>query len=189
MAIFDNLVGGADITPIEEAIESKGIEVPDGATAEEVASLISDNLFIKTDQQIPIMTSNTAPRGVVSASSNYNSDLQPYKAVNSDYQTGWSSASGSTAWWKYEFPLGIIPKSAYLYNNLGGATTTVVIQGSNNNANWDDLCSPFSFAKQQHYRPTINNPQNKKYKYIRVHFTMPSSSGNANLSVFQICDF
>lgn len=51
MAVYDNLGGGEDITAITEAIESKGVIIPTGASAEEVAALIANNLFVPPKTQ------------------------------------------------------------------------------------------------------------------------------------------
>lgn len=63
---------------------------------------------LKSHNLIPIMTTNTAPRGTASCSSNFQSSdvigaqSDAYKAFNGDTSTGWASAYTYT--WEYSAP-------------------------------------------------------------------------------------
>jgi hypothetical protein len=61
---------------------------------------------------VPVMTSNTAPYGVASASSEANSNYYAFHAVNGVSTVIWGSSQtpGKDAWWKYQFPTKICPK-------------------------------------------------------------------------------
>lgn len=62
MAVFDNLGGGEDISAIIDAIEGMGVEVPEGASSEDVAELISEKLYVP-----PLTESGTVAFGTVYA--------------------------------------------------------------------------------------------------------------------------
>lgn len=51
---------------------------------------------------IPIMTSNTAPSGVASASSEYDASFAAWRAFNKA-ASGWSNTSGTSGWLAYEY--------------------------------------------------------------------------------------
>lgn len=58
-----------------------------------------------TGDLIPDMTSNTAPKGTVSASTEYNASYAAWKAVDDSNSTMWlaKTADSPDAWWQYEF--------------------------------------------------------------------------------------
>ena len=87
---------------------------------------------------VPIMTSNTAPYGVASASSEY----ATYKAWKPFANSEWiSDASGADQWIGYEFTSDVVVKMAYILNrqstnNQGIRTYKIQYLDSSNN--WSD---------------------------------------------------
>ena len=64
----------------------------------------SSRLVLVDSDAIPLMTSNTTPSGVASASSVFDVD-QPFRAMDNNNETHWQSASQGAPWWiQYEFP-------------------------------------------------------------------------------------
>ena len=95
---------------------------------------------------VPVMTSNTAPSGVVSASSNY-PDYEPYKAFRrSNVTGGWMTSSGNTvnAYIQYQFLEPKVIGRIVVYNMADADTDDIacrkfVLQGSNNGTSFSDL--------------------------------------------------
>lgn len=125
---------------------------------------------------IPIMTSNTAPSGVASASSVYQS-LPQYAAwkamnhTNADESDCWVShddaSSGSPQWLQYQFTSGqTINKYTITTRNRSSGISSPKdwkLQGSNNGSDWTDL------DIQTGQFPT--NPQNTKVEYTFTNTT------------------
>ena len=68
----------------------------------------------ETAVSIPKMTSNTAPSGTASASSEYNTNSKAWKAFDGNVSTQWASAYGTTsmtgtAWLQYDFGYAVRP--------------------------------------------------------------------------------
>ena len=134
--------------------------------------------------QVPIMTSNTTPYGVASASS-ANSGYEAYKAFDGVMGTSdgnrWSSvASDTNKWLQYQFisstkiaQIVIYPRHAMTYN--------FVVKGSNDGSTFDDLTTVEIIgdgAVDYNKKFTIDIPENKQatYSYYRLSFNMPSGT-------------
>lgn len=128
---------------------------------------------------IPTMTSNTAPSGVASASSEYGTGYEAYRAFNgqdssaSNYWT--TSAGNTTGWLKYQFPVakivrgyGIVPYNVDVSYSPG----TWTFEGSNNNTDWTVLDTRTNvggwFASTQQYFSISNTAA---YTYYRINVT------------------
>jgi hypothetical protein len=93
---------------------------------------------------VPVMTSNNAPRGVAKASSEYSSAYSAYRAFNGvEVETGWATKNGMVQWLSYSFP---VPKIIRHYSIRSrsdlagvGAPTDWILQGSNDELTWVDL--------------------------------------------------
>jgi hypothetical protein len=78
-------------------------------TALEIVSgdSIAWNIFINgtglTTKEVPTMTSNTAPEGVASASSIYDSTCDAFKAFDKDTSTFWYAGGTAPQWIQYQF--------------------------------------------------------------------------------------
>jgi SPRY domain/F5/8 type C domain len=89
---------------------------------------------------IPVMTSNTTPRGEVSASSVYSSNYawKAFDRVNTD--GGWLSDGTTNQWLAYKFDEPkVISKYTIEFTaslNIGTAPKTWTFEGSNDGANW-----------------------------------------------------
>jgi hypothetical protein len=66
--------------------------------------LIQGLPFAVNPSAIPVMTSNTTPTGIASASSIYDATATTYKAFDGDISSKWSTAQGQlTGWLAYDF--------------------------------------------------------------------------------------
>ena len=131
--------------------------------------------------KVPNMTSNTAPSGVVSASSVYQSgsDFPAWKAFNSTEAKGYvPNASDSTPWIQYDFGSSVQVNRVYT-KGLGGSATTVIytakLKGSRDNfvSDTHDIASSITveyngYGTAPHY---FNIPNVSGYRYIRLAFT------------------
>ncbi|MFB4327345.1 discoidin domain-containing protein [Paenibacillus sp. CR_12] len=98
---------------------------------------------VSTVNAIPKMTSNTAPSGIVSASSFNASGQDPWKAFDSIANTNWRSKNGDPLpqWLSYEFTSPIIISA---YKVTVGSTFSYTpkswtFEGSNDGSNWTVL--------------------------------------------------
>lgn len=128
--------------------------------------------------KIPVMTSATAPSGVVSASS-YTTTYVPYLAFNGDFSTGssnngWCPGNSPTfgnAYVQYQFATaGIIPKKMkeMYINRYNQYDYTLKLQGSNtgNSNDWTNLDAGNKLNYNQQVITTLPNI-NTGYKYLR----------------------
>lgn len=82
---------------------------------------------------VPTMTSNTAPYGEASASSEYSGGAYPaWKAFDGDRtKNGWFPSSNTDQWISYQFTRGIVPKMMTAVTR-GGSFSNVILHGGNN---------------------------------------------------------
>lgn len=133
---------------------------------------------------IPAMTSNTAPSGEASASSNYTSN-PAYMAFdkNLNGSTGaWLSAAGTTTGWiQYKFPYKIIIAKYEIYpqlNLVNRAPKSWTFQGSDDGASWEVLDTQTNiagWASNVAKEFTIRNPKEKQYYRLNI----SANSGDA----------
>ena len=116
-----------------------GTEDPTGVF--EIAGQVS----VSATNAIPTMTSNTAPSGIASADSFFNSDYSAWKAMdksNTDY-FGWLTGGTFPHWLQYTFTSGkTITSYSVTSRNYPGwmvSPTAWKLQGSNNGSSWTDL--------------------------------------------------
>ena len=144
------------------------------ASTDAVDYLVRCNEFITASGQIPVMTSNTAPSGVVSASSEYSAAYGAYKAFNGDDSSnGWASSS-NPSWVQYQFADdGIIAKKVKLYHHYSGATGINLVWnvlGSNNGTDFETLATNLTIVNgDTEYLFSLDN--NTRYKYYKFECT------------------
>lgn len=135
---------------------------------------------------IPAMTSNTAPKGVASASSVYSSSYPAWKAFDGrDVSDGWAS-SGTTfpQWLKYDFGE---PETVGKYTIRGRNSTNAddlrqtikdwEFQGSNDDVNWTTLDKRVGEANWNRSEKREYEFKNTTaYRYYRVFITAHNGS-------------
>ena len=134
--------------------------------------------------KVPTMTSNTTPSGYVASSNNYLSGFDPYKAFNgvvgsaTDSNRWASKANESDAYLVIKFNSQIILKlinilPALSANGETPQTYTFVLEGSNDNSNYDILLTKQIQNTQgaQYNKIIIENPDNTPYLYYRYRIT------------------
>ena len=93
---------------------------------------------------VPVMTSNTAPYGTVSANSVYSSVSAAWQAFGSDTTKGWLTQVYDNASISYNFTNPVCVRKVRLCNYAYDSTTdsrlkNFKVQGSNNNSTWVDI--------------------------------------------------
>jgi len=145
---------------------------------------------------IPLMTSNSAPAGVASASSELaGGGYEAYCAMNpaGGNARGWlNNGGGSPSWIGYQFPSPVVIRTYSLrpwwFNVFPGRTPkTWKFQGSNDNLTWADLDSQtnYSFANSTNVITfTIASPGS--YQYYRLYVTANNGDAYTGLGVIQM---
>lgn len=139
---------------------------------------------------VPIMTSNTAPYGVASASSEL-SGRPAYRAFDGVYDnttnhiwTANSVGAENIVWIQYHFSSAICVKKMDFVSNNPDRFSSIRLKGSNDGTNWspitDDLTLPSSSGERKSY--IINN--GNAYSYYRLECVQPGVSGNIAILQF-----
>lgn len=121
---------------------------------------------------VPTMTSNTNPYGTITTGYTLTS-YEPYKAFNSDNCGGIFGVSGTSNYVSYDFEFSVIICKIMIkiVNTSQGKpfTTSVVLQGSNDNSIWTDLktinASDLALNTDAQYFTVTNKD---KYRYYRL---------------------
>lgn len=135
---------------------------------------------------IPVMTSNTAPSGVASSSSTYNSVFSAWKAFNGSNlnpsSDAWASATGvkTDQWLMYEFP-----KPVYIFEMSYGyqfglnkrAPKEYRIECSNDGSNWE---TAYKGGNTLSSPQTVVNPivHAGRFKYWRMYMVSVVDTGD-----------
>jgi hypothetical protein len=142
------------------------------------------------DNAIPVVTSNTAPSGVASASSINSTSFDAYQAFNGiqDERYAWASNS-PVSWLQYQFPqkkiiykYSLSMRTNSTYYATGEPPKTWTFEGSNDGANWtilDTQTNNTTLARGVIEEYRISN--SKAYTYYRVNIS--ANQGNATITV------
>lgn len=124
---------------------------------------------------IPTMTSNTAPKGVASASSIYNSGSDAFHAFDGNTSATWSSlnSDNNSPYVAYAFPSPVVVKSIQYYNvgsgNASSYGSKFKFQASNDGNTWVDVSDVITQTAGSRVSGTINLDSNKTaYTNYRV---------------------
>lgn len=135
--------------------------------------------------EVPTMTSNTTPSGVVSAGTDYDTN-GAYKAFDGDDSTYWrgntSTAQGATAtdYIQYKFASPTIARSALIKNSVSGSTvnlTSVTVSASNDGSTFTSLYSDAISMPSTEKRVSFEN--DTAYSYYRVSLSVKNVSGSS----------
>jgi len=145
--------------------------------------------------QIPTMTSNTAPSGTASADSVLNSDYAAWKAMdksNIDYYCWLSAASSFPHWLQYQFTSGkIITYYSITSRNYDTtySPTDWKLQGSNNGSSWTDLDTQTSQSFSQNQKKTYSFSNSTSYTYYRLYITVGSNSSYVAIGEWELITY
>jgi len=138
--------------------------------------------YTSGSDQTPTMTSNTAPSGTVSGSSNNGSTYDKYKALDKNSTTQWM-ATAFPCWLKYDFGYAV---RVYTYTIDSRARTdlapkTWTIEGSNDDSSWttlDTQSNITSWGSINSY--SIASPAS--YRYYRISITAGISASYCTIA-------
>jgi hypothetical protein len=128
------------------------------------------------------MTSATAPYGSVFYGGDTDlSNGSAYKAFDGNDTkkasvNTWQYTTKAPCWIGYEFLTSVVAKEAVIYIGNPAAVSawvsdsTSVIQGSTDNATWNDLCSAQTSSDYATKKIISINPNAASYKYYRCYF-------------------
>lgn len=176
-----------DISALQEIIDNSSLLtfVTGNSYATEVLKFVEN----------PDMTSNTAPSGTASASSEYNNTARKAwgafdKSTSSN--VWWSSASNTSVQWvKYDFGYELIPYKLSVapqrVASSGSVVGDCILQGSKDNETFVNLVESVnaaSSATMQDFTLPLN--PDGAYRYFRVYFPKPTTASYAIVGEFTI---
>ena len=88
------------------------------------------------NMEIPAMTSNTAPSGVVNASGG---TTTAYYAFDQNGSTLWNSGVNNSGWISYQFPIAKIIRRYRFVGVINGTPRDFAFQGSNDGTTWTPI--------------------------------------------------
>ena len=128
----------------------------------------------ETAVSIPVMTSNTSPSGIASASSEYSANAQAWKAMDGSDTSQWASSSdtkstGGTAWLQYDFGYAVRPtlmtyKSASTYR-----AKNYSLLGSDDGSEFTELSAGTLPNATEKWTVTLN--VSRRYRIFRLVLT------------------
>ena len=121
---------------------------------------------------IPVMTDDTHPSGVASASSSF-SGLYPYYAFDGTTSTWWASASSGIQYIRYKFDNATVINRLYMIGSQMNRSDSIAFQGSNDGSNWTTIKtldrSAIIAHDQQPYIERVTN--NTAYLYYQIYMS------------------
>jgi len=143
-----------------------------------------------TPNLIPDMTSNTAPKGTASASTEFSSTYAAWKAMDKDSTTFWSTTTGGVTpcWLEYEFDNSIIiTKYTITARDTAsdGAPNTWTFEGYNGST-WDtlDTQSSITFTNGEKKEYTFSNETD--YTRYRIYVTANNGRSSTNIAEMEM---
>lgn len=129
--------------------------------------------------QVPTMTSNTAPSGVASASSEYGANQAPWKAFDGDDTTAYFSAATDTIanfYLGYDFASKVSVREIickYTTTGDGGVYNGYAIEivGSNDKTTWTRIADAALEGSAPVASKTLVSTSHEAYKYYRLRLT------------------
>ena len=130
---------------------------------------------------IPTMTSNSAPSGTASASSEYSATYAAWKAFDNTVGSPWETSVANTGWLQYDFGVGngvVVTKyDITTHNGVGYSPYTWTFEGWNGSG-WDVLDTQTAYvtlASTLYSFPIANTTSYEKY---RVNVTATQNAAN-----------
>lgn len=135
--------------------------------------------YLSKDNAIPLMTSDTTPSGVASASSSANAAWHAFTNSTNDWRTATGQLSG---WIRYDFPreVAIGQYSIVPYGGTGGVVANPkfwVFEGSNDGVNWMVLDSR---SNQTVWTSSVDYTISNKVRYSKYRLNIRENNGHAS---------
>ncbi len=138
---------------------------------------------------IPVMTSNSAPYGTITATGQLSDTYAAWKAMDGNLETYWViTSSTSSGWIQYQLPYTAIIRKIKLVDQNGSPGTFVngirsfFVSGSNDGSYWTDLITVNRTSCDQ---TMFDSENTSAFKYVRLTITA-TFSGYIALQEFQV---
>lgn len=126
----------------------------------------------------PVMTSDTTPSGIVSASHYHNENYRPFYAFDQTYgndQQTWATTQSLPQWIQYQFPRAKVVKRLITVNrnerNIR-AVKKFTFQGSLDGSSWTNISECTINSSAAHYKETFDFLENTtEYTHYRLYIT------------------
>ena len=147
----------------------------EGLNSDEASAYYDTRIY--SDDLIPEMTSNTAPSGIASASTEYQGTYLAYKAFDNNTTTRWVSNLTMNPWISYEFATPKkIAKYTIVPQTLNGVITSWQFQGWNETTNiWEVLHTGTTSLSPANVKKEFSFSNNNYYKKYRIFVTNSSA--------------
>ncbi len=157
---------------------------PSTSPADSVQLYAEDAIVSYGSDQVPDMTSNTAPSGVVSASAE--TSQAAWQAFNDDYTSNsslWETAYTANDWIQYQFTSGKVINRYTMNADTNGARNarmpnTWIFKGSNDGSSWTNLDSQSSITWSAGETKTFTFTNVTSYTYYRWAITANNGDGS-----------
>lgn len=181
---FDNLT---DLTtPLDDTFDNENqVYVPPRCGVG--TTYVAGAYITAQGNQVPQMTSDTAPSGVASASTE---TTPAYLAFNRNNADGWNATAGEVInWLQYQFANPTtINRIRYEIGFFGTAlAVTATVSGSNNGSSWTDLdVNAYVTLNGSDFRSRDVNIGSVTFKYYRLTVTKYSNTIEPYVSYFEL---
>lgn len=140
-----------------------------------------------TENLIPIMTSNTTPSGIASASSIHTTNYDAWEAFDKIKTNCWSTLSNSTGWIKYEFsePQKISKYTILSAGSVARCPKNWTFEGSNDGVNWTVLDTRTNITV---WSGTVKNEFVFNNTNLYIAYRINISANNGDTSYLQIAE-
>ncbi|MGR6760458.1 discoidin domain-containing protein [Paenibacillus sp. T2-29] len=144
-----------------------------------------------SENLIPTMTSNTAPSGIASASTEYGDRWKAWNAFDhlvDDY--GWVAASGNTTGWLcYKFPSSLRITRYTITMRSGShaeSPNTWTFEGSSDGAAWSVLDTRSNISFSTNLSQSFDFTNGAPYPYYRINITKNNGGGLLRISEMEM---
>ena len=140
--------------------------------------------------QVPTMTSNSAPSGTASASSENTTAQQAWKVFNDTTGDVWYAAASGAGWIKYDFGSGVtktpVAITIQASSDPNGAPASGTFQGSNDGSSWTTLKTLSGLSWSANEIKTFTFSNTTAYRYFILNIT--PASGGPNVQEIEILE-
>lgn len=135
---------------------------------------------------VPLMTSNSAPSGTVTASSSYGGGYEGYRAFDQSQSNSWMTTAGSTGTLEYQFPASktVSHYSLRIDGENTRAPNTWTLQGYNGSG-WDTLDSRSGITWVANEIKYFALSSNQTYTRFRINVTATNGGGYVKITQMQ----
>lgn len=185
-----------DITALKARSSDDLVDFNLSATSLDITSASdwADGVARGFANEVPTMTSNTAPSGVASASSQYDANRAPFKAFDGNDGSSWA-ANTNTGWLQYQFTSSKKIVSYFIQGSpivAAQSPNSWTIEASNTGAfsgeevTLDTITGQTSWTSNE--RRYFEFTNTTSYLYYRINITSNNGEPYASISKFELSE-